>query len=96
MYKNFNNYLKRFTSFFISLLIVSRAHSASPPNKDSYELLQRTANQGDANAQYNLGFHYATGDGVAQDSTKAVELFQKAADQGHADAQSILKRLYPQ
>jgi TPR repeat protein len=31
---------------------------------------------------FNLGFLYASGQGVAQDSSKAHEWYQKAADQG--------------
>jgi TPR repeat protein len=52
------------------------------------------ADQGDADAQYNLGFRYANGEGVEQNYAKAVEYYQLAADQGHADAQSNLGAMY--
>ncbi len=45
------------------------------------------AAQGDARAQYNLGFLCANGQGVPQDYAKAVEWYTKAADQGFAPAQ---------
>ena len=52
------------------------------------------AEQGDANAQFNLGLMYATGKGVAQDSAEAVKWFRKAAEQGVARAQYNLGHMY--
>jgi TPR repeat protein len=52
------------------------------------------SNPGNADAQANLGWHYATGDGVPKDLSKAAELYQKAADQGNAMAQNNLGELY--
>ena len=54
----------------------------------------RSAEQGYADAQFNLGLIYANGEGVAQDMNEAVELFKKAAEQGHVDAQNNLGALY--
>ncbi|SOD42673.1 tetratricopeptide repeat protein [Nitrosovibrio sp. Nv4] len=54
----------------------------------------RSAAQGYADAQFNLGLMYANGEGVAKDPAKAVELFQKAADQGNVDAQNNLGVMY--
>ena len=45
------------------------------------------ADQGDANAQYNLGVMYQNGQGVAQDDSAAIKWFRMAADQGDANAQ---------
>ncbi len=45
------------------------------------------AEQGDASAQYNLGFMYATGKGVPQDDNEAVRWYRLAAGQGDASAQ---------
>ena len=45
------------------------------------------AEQGDADAQYNLGWCYANGEGVEKDFTQAVAWWHKAAEQGHAVAQ---------
>jgi uncharacterized protein len=43
------------------------------------EQYQKAADQGDANAQYNLALCYEDGIGVEKDDKKAVELYQKAA-----------------
>ena len=52
------------------------------------------AEQGDADAQYNLGVMYDNGDGVAQDYAEAVRWFRLAAEQGYAYAQSNLGVMY--
>ncbi|AKH36695.1 MULTISPECIES: tetratricopeptide repeat protein [Nitrosomonas] len=54
----------------------------------------RAAEQGHAAAQFNLGLLYAEGQGVPQDSAKAVEWFTKAAEQGNVDAQNNLGVMY--
>ncbi len=54
----------------------------------------RSAAQGYADAQFNLGLLYANGEGVPKDPAKAVELFKKAADQGNTDAQNNLGVMY--
>lgn len=54
----------------------------------------RAAEQGYADAQFNLGLLYINGEGVPQDIPHAVELFQKAAEQGHVDAQNNLGAMY--
>ena len=43
--------------------------------------------QGDADAQFNLGFMYDNGRGVAQNDAEAVRWYRKAAEQGDAGAQ---------
>ena len=52
------------------------------------------AEQGNANAQTNLGFMYKEGRGVPQDYAKAVKWYRKAAEQGHATAQYNLGFMY--
>lgn len=44
------------------------------------------AEQGYADAQYNLGYCYATGEGVSQDYSQAYFWFLIAADNGIEDA----------
>ena len=58
------------------------------------EELKKIANQGDIDAQFNLGFMYDAGKGVPQDYKKAVELYMKAANQRHALAQNNLGFMY--
>ena len=48
------------------------------------------AEQGDADAQFNLGLMYRKGAGVPQDYSEAVKLYRLAAEQGVADAQTNL------
>ena len=54
------------------------------------ELLTLAAEQGDAEAQYELGVMHLGGRGVAQDDKRAAALLELAADQGHAEAQCYL------
>src|SRR5437660_956777 len=59
-------------------MVLDRVHSRTH---------QKAAEQGYANAQYNLGWCYDNGTGVEKDEQKAVEWYQKAAEQGYANAQ---------
>ncbi len=52
------------------------------------------AEQGERNAQYELGNCYANGDGVAEDQAVAAQWFRKAAEQGDYLAQFSLSRCY--
>ena len=54
----------------------------------------RMADQGDAVAQYNLGFSYAYGTGVPQDDALALAWYRKSAEQGLAAAQHHLGVMY--
>ncbi|HEX4968690.1 MAG TPA: tetratricopeptide repeat protein, partial [Nitrospiraceae bacterium] len=56
--------------------------------------LRKSAEAGDASAQYRLAQLYAEGNGVPQNSIQAKEWFEKAATQGHAVAQLNLGMLY--
>ena len=58
------------------------------------EQIRRDAEQGNANAQNELGRMYATGKGVPQDYAMAKAWFLKAAEQGHVDAQFNLGQMY--
>jgi len=55
---------------------------------------QPLAEQGDAVAQYNLGFMYDNGQGVPQDYGEAARWYRLAAEQGKASAQHNLGLLY--
>jgi TPR repeat protein len=61
---------------------------------DQAELLRRAADQGDAEAQNNLGIMYENGSGVPQNYATAVMWYRKAADQGDAKAQTFLGVMY--
>jgi hypothetical protein len=62
--------------------------------KLAVKLYTKAAEQGYANAQYNLGLMYNNGQGVPQDYKQAVKWYTKAAEQGHADAQNNLALMY--
>ncbi len=57
-------------------------------------IFRQLADQGNADAQYNLGVMYDKGRGVTQDYAAAVRWYRKAAEQNHADAQTILGFMY--
>src|SRR5713226_860800 len=57
-------------------------------------LCRVSAEQGDANAQANLGYMYFHGQGVPQDYGEALRLYRKATDQGCAKAQFNLGSAY--
>ena len=58
------------------------------------EWYRKSAEQGDATAQYYLGYMYENGRGVSQDNAKAMEWFRKSAEQGNTDAQYQLGYMY--
>ena len=58
------------------------------------ELLRTLAEQGDADAQFNLGNMYYEGMGVSQDYTEALRWYRRAAEQDNADAQVNLGVMY--
>ena len=62
--------------------------------KTAFSLFDKLANQGNADAQYNLGIMYENGLGVIKNETQAVYWYQKAANQGYANAQHNLGIMY--
>ena len=69
------------------LVALAVCAQAQTPEIDA---LRARAEQGDASAQFALGFMYADGEGVPQDDVEAVRWYRLAAEQGHAVAQSNL------
>jgi TPR repeat protein len=57
-------------------------------------LWRSLAEQGDADAQYNLGVMYSNGDGVPRDYAEAMKWQRKAAEQGNGNAQFNLGFMY--
>ncbi len=58
------------------------------------EYFRLAVDQGNANAQFNLGFAYYVGQGVEPDYDEAFRLFQLAADQGFPVAMFALGDCY--
>jgi uncharacterized protein len=55
---------------------------------------RKSADQGKASAQYNLGNMYRKGEGVPRDYAAALSWYRKAANQGTSDAQNNLGSMY--
>ena len=64
--------------------------------KEAVKLFLPLAEQGNADAQSNLGFMYEKGQGVPQDYKEAVRLYRLSAEQGNAGAQYNLGTMYDQ
>ena len=60
----------------------------------AYLLLQRAASAGDPEAQVNLGYLYARGQGVTQDQAAALRLYQAAAAQGDSEGMNAVGYKY--
>ena len=81
----------------LSMVLFTTAHAGNLQagidayNRGDYAAAVRIfaalAAQGDAGAQFNLGFMYHWGRGVPQDDAEAVQWFHMAATQGHPWAQ---------
>ncbi|MCL7421844.1 MAG: hypothetical protein M8364_13155 [Methylobacter sp.] len=63
-------------------------------NKFSISKLQQKANDGDAQAQFELALCYANGTDVEKNTELAFDWHKKAAEQGHVDAQFALGLYY--
>ena len=61
--------------------------------KTALIMLRPLAEQGNHNAQYNLGVMHDNGWGVPKDDTEAVKWYREAAEQGDAGAQDALEAL---
>ena len=78
----------------VSVCLPQKVLAVSDEGITSFQLYQPKANQGDADAQFNLALLYKHGLEVPQDLKQAVYWYTKAAEQGHANAQYKLGRLY--
>ena len=78
-------------NFLVSLLLAALSTSS---HADYFDDLLELAEQGDANAQFNLGVMYSNGQGVPENDKTAVMWYTKAAEQGFANAQGNLGFMY--
>ena len=97
--------MRRFL-FAVILVVACATGAAAGPAEDAdsahqrgdytlaAELLRSRAEQGNAQAQFNLGLRYAMGQGVPQDAQEAVKWYRKAAEQGDAQGQISLGVMY--
>jgi uncharacterized protein len=56
----------------------------------AYKEFKVLAEQGDAEAQFNLGRMYTLGQGVQQEPAEALKWYRKAAEQGNGNAQWVM------
>jgi hypothetical protein len=61
---------------------------------EAYCIMRPLAENGDADAQYNIGWMYMNGYGLRVNDSLALEWWQKAAEQGHSDASFSIGMLY--
>ena len=87
----------KFTVLFLIVLALAGpallAYQSLKPKVTLY-LLQRGADKGRPDAQYELGRRYACGFGAPKDGSLAVGCFRKAAEQKYAPAQYELGLCY--
>mgnify|MGYP000046908671 CR=1 FL=1 len=70
---------------FLILTVTTSAHADG-----FFEETKKLAEQGDAEAQFNLGVIYDYGEGVPENDKEAVKWYRKSAEQGNAKAQGNL------
>ena len=70
-----------------SLLFASGVAFCAPFDVVPLESLRSIAEQGDPQAQFQLGMHYYRGKEIARDYIEAAKWLMKSANQGNADAQ---------
>ena len=61
---------------------------------EAYCVLKPYAESGDAEAQYNIGWMYLNGYGLAMNDSLALEWWQRESDQGYIDATFSIAMLY--
>ena len=78
----------------ISVCLPQKVLAVSDEGITSFQLSQSKANQGGADAQFNLALLYYHGIGTPQDTRYAIYWYTKAAQQGHVNAQYRLGTVY--
>lgn len=76
--------------FFMTLPLIALG---AEPASDLAQLV-RSAQSGDAIAQFKLGLKYAQADGVARNEVEATKWLMKSAEQGYSDAEFIVGVMY--
>ncbi|MBM4205760.1 MAG: sel1 repeat family protein [Gammaproteobacteria bacterium] len=88
----------RAIAFVLALSLVVWNTSALAANEDtrvpSFEETKHLAEQGNVDAQFNLGWMYRIGQGVPKNDAEAVAWYRRAAEQGDASAQYNLGVTY--
>jgi len=75
-------------------IIYRRVTERTAERGEDFESIKRAAEQGNALAQFRLGWMYANGRGVARNDAEAVKWLKKSVEQGNAYAQNELGAMY--
>ena len=78
----------------VSVCLPQKVLAVSDERITSFQLYQPKANQGDADAQFNLALLYYHGAGTPRDTRYAIYWYKKAAEQGNVNAQYNLGHMY--
>ena len=73
---------------------MKRARGFEQDYIEAHKCFKLSAEQGYAQAQYNLGLMYSKGEGVPSDDKKAVKWYRLSAEQRITGAQSNLGLMY--
>jgi putative methionine-R-sulfoxide reductase with GAF domain len=74
--------------------LLDQRSAAERPRPKSLAELRKLADQGDAEAQWQMGVRFHNGEGVPHDDAQAMQWFQRAAERGHVTAQGALGAYY--
>ena len=85
--------MKKVTLGIALLFAISTAMAGNDVWQTLFKEKLKEANQGNSNAQFDIGSMYQNGRGVSPDRTKAIDWYQKAAAQQNEKAISRLKLL---
>ena len=86
--------MKYFTKLLATALLALGLNQAVwADDASDFRQTRQLAQQGDAEAQFNLGLMYYNGQDVHQDYAEAVKWYRQAADQGYVKAQYNLSKL---
>ena len=82
--------------FFLNIVFAQDVDQfkLTPQQEKVFKRIELSANQGNAEAQYDLGRMYALGGVIRQDYAEAFKWFKLSAEQGNAEAQHILGVMY--
>ena len=93
-----------FTIFFILAVINTTATASNFEGAveamrtgnfaEAYCIMRPLAEDGDADAQYNIGWMYLNGYGLRVNDSLALDWWKKASVQGHTDANFSIGMLY--
>ena len=82
------------SSILLALAFLSGCAGPTQMGGAELDQLRSKAEQGDANAQFQLGVAFDAGRGVSRDHAQAAKWYRSAADQGLAVAQNSLGTMY--